>query len=399
MIPHDPLQNILGRVRSLDKVSLVSLVGRLARERQLFHGLLQTLREGVLLIDARGTIEYANDSASQMLGFDLREVGRAVLWKQVPDLARTFQFSRQGTLIVDSGMSRELELSYPERRVVRLYLMPYDEGEGESDGGVVARFAIILSDITREKDLTQQEIENERVQSILQLSAGVAHELGNPLNSLHIHLQLMERLLKKTRETTPTLEKLERSLEVCAGEVARLDSIITHFLSAVRPAPPDFSELDLVRVLEEALEFVGPEMEGAGVRVDVSVEGAVPIIQADSNQLKQVLFNLLKNARQAMKSGGTIKVVASHDDEFVYLRVADPGEGIPEEELPRVFQPYFTTKQGGHGLGMMIVERILRDHGGQVGIDSKKGVGTVVTLQFPQKHRRVRLLEGGSGGA
>ena len=75
--------------------------------------------------------------------------------------------------------------------------------------------------------------------------------------------------------------------------------------------------------------------------------------------------------------------------------VADPGEGISDDELPRVFQPYFSTKQGGHGLGMMIVERIMRDHGGQVGIDSKKGVGTVVTMQFPQKHRRVRLLEGG----
>lgn len=391
--PQDPLQNVLGRVRDLDKISLVSLVGRLARERRLFHGLLQTLREGVLVIDGGGVIEYANTAACAMLGFEAREVGRAVLWKQVPDLVRTLEFSRQGVLKVESGISRELELTYPERRVVRLYLMPFDEGDSET--GVVARYAVILSDITRDKDQTQEEIENERVQSILQLSAGVAHELGNPLNSLHIHLQLMERLLRKSRETTPTLERLQRSLEVCSGEVSRLDSIITHFLAAVRPTVPDFSDVDLIRILEESLEFLGPELEGSGVRVDVALDRTVPIVEADRNQLKQVLFNILKNARQAMKDGGTIRVAASSDDEFVYLRIADSGEGIAEEELPRVFQPYFSTKKGGHGLGMMIVERIMRDHGGQVGIDSKKGVGTVVTLQFPQKHRRIRLLEGG----
>jgi two-component system, sporulation sensor kinase E len=393
MIPRDPLQNILGRVPDLDKVSLVSLVGRLARERRLFHGLLQTLREGVLLIDAAGVIEYANSAARAMLGFDEKDVGRAVLWKQVPDLARTLKFTRTGTLVVESGISRELQLSYPESRTVRLYLMRFDEGEAGEEGGGVARHAVILSDITREKESTQQEIENQRVQSILQLSAGVAHELGNPLNSLHIHLQVMERQLRKAREASPALDKFRHSLEICSGEVSRLDSIITHFLAAVRPAHPDLSEVDLISVLEESLEFLAPEMESAGVRVDVSVDRTVPIVEADRNQLKQVLFNILKNARQAMRSGGTIKVAASSDDEFVFLRVADPGEGISDDELPRVFQPYFSTKQGGHGLGMMIVERIMRDHGGQVGIDSKKGVGTLVTLQFPQKHRRLRLLE------
>jgi two-component system, sporulation sensor kinase E len=395
MTPNDPLHTALDRVRDLDHISLVSLVGRLARERKRFHSLLQTLREGVLLIDASGTIEYANSSASAMLGFNPREVGTAVLWKQVPDLMRTLNFSRSGALLADSGLSRELELTYPEQRFVRLHLLPFDEDEeGEEDSGVVARYAVVLSDITREKTLTQKEIENERIQSILQLSAGVAHELGNPLNSLHIHLQLMERLLKKTREATPTLEKLTRSLEVCTGEVARLDSIITHFLAAVRPSEPNFSDTDLIGVLEDALEFLGPELESAGVRVDVTLDSTVPIVEADRNQIKQVFFNILKNARQAMKSGGAIRIAASSDDEFVFVRIGDEGEGIAEDELPRVFQPYFSTKAGGHGLGMMIVERIMRDHGGQVGIDSKKGVGTVVTLQFPQKHRRVRLLEG-----
>ncbi len=393
MIPEDPLQNVLGRIDDLDPRSLATLANRLARERKLYHRLFNTLREGILVINARGTIEYANVSSAVILGFELREVGKALLWRHVPDLARTLQFTRDGILIADAGISRELELSYPERRLVRLYLMPFD-AEEDADGSSIARFIVLLSDITTEKKQSQEELENERVQSILQLSAGVAHELGNPLNSLNIHLQLMERSLSKARMKTPLLEKLEQSIAICSSEVARLDSIITHFLSAVRPSDPDLSEVDLISVLEEAIGFVGHELESAGIRVDVSLDNTVPIVQADRNQLKQVYFNILKNARQAMKVGGVIKVVASSDDEFVYLRVGDTGEGIAEEDLPRVFQPYFSTKSGGHGLGMMIVERIMRDHGGQIGIDSKRGMGTVVTLQFPQKHRRVRLLEG-----
>ena len=94
-----------------------------------------------------------------------------------------------------------------------------------------------------------------------------------------------------------------------------------------------------------------------------------------------------------MEGGGTIKVRARSDDEFVFLQIGDSGSGIDKEYLSKVFQPYFSTKKDGHGLGMMIVQRIMRDHGGQIGIDSLSGTGTVVTLQFPQKHRRVRLLE------
>ena len=113
---------------------------------------------------------------------------------------------------------------------------------------------------------------------------------------------------------------------------------------------------------------------------------------ADRNQLKQVFFNIIKNAVEAMQPGGVLKIKTRTDDQSVYLLFGDTGSGIKQEDLVRLFQPYHTTKTGGHGLGMMIVQRIMREHGGQVGVESKEGVGTVVTLQFPQKNRRVRML-------
>jgi PAS domain S-box-containing protein len=385
----DPLDNLIERVDELDAANRANLIARLARERGLLNMVMNTIREGIIVVEASGRVEFANPSAREMLGYSERDFGTLSLWRAVPDLASSLKVTQKGYLVEEANVSRELELSYPQRRTVRLYLVPIEEKLKEAE---LARYAVILSDITQEQAQTRQEIENERIESILELAAGVAHELGNPLNSLNIHLQVMHRQLNKL-ESVKGMEKVKGSLEICAGEVERLDSIITHFLEAVRPRTPDLSDLDLITPLEESIEFLGPELEGASVQVDLELPASLPLVQGDRNQIKQVFFNIIKNARQAMKSGGSIRIKAFSDDEFAYIQIGDTGEGISQEDLRKVFQPYFSTKKDGHGLGMMIVERIMRDHGGQIGIDSRPGLGTLVTLQFPQKHRRIRLLK------
>lgn len=384
----DPLDSLLARIDELDDASRANLITRFARERRLMNTIVGTLREGVIVVESSGRIQYANPSSIEILGLADRDVHHANLWRTVPDLARTLKLSGKGHLQEVSHVTREIELTYPARRYIRLYIVPIEEFEDEVR---IDRYAVILSDISADRERNQQEIADERVNSILELAAGVAHELGNPLNSLTIHLQLMRRQLAKL-EDHPSLDRLERSLQVCAGEVERLDSIVTHFLGAVRPRQLDLQDLDLIVPLEESLEFLRPELESAGLRVDIELDTALPVVMADRDQIKQVFFNIIKNARQAMKAKGTIRIRAFSDDEFVYIQIGDTGEGISKDDLQRVFQPYFTTKKDGHGLGMMIVDRIMREHGGQIGIDSREGVGTLVTLHFPQKHRRVRML-------
>ncbi len=382
------LDRVLGRLDTLDSVNLANLVQRLARERGVFEEIFNTLQEGVLVVGDDGGIDYANASAQRLIGLGEDDLAGQTLWRLVPGLRN----SLGATLDDESGtgaapvVAREFELTYPEPRTVRLYMVPFRSAIGPK----VRRFAVILTDITKEKQTTEARIEDERTSSILLLAAGVAHELGNPLNSLTIHLQLVERKLKKLRGSKET-DSLADSVRICRDEVARLDGIISNFLEAIRPRPPDLADTDLTQVMAEVLRFQQNELENRGIAVEAETQ-PLPQVLADRNQLKQVFFNITKNAMEAMRPGGKLKIRSRVDDDSVFLLFADSGSGIKQEDLMRLFQPYHTTKAGGTGLGLMIAQRIMRDHGGQIGLESKEGVGTVVTLQFPRKDRRVRML-------
>jgi len=383
------LDKILGRIEELDSVNLGVLVQRLARERKMQETVFNTIHDGILVIDSDGVVQYANDAASSIIGLKDGDIGVTRLWKMVPDLAQSIdQKTVAGVRKAAPVLSREVELNYPEHRIVRLYMVPIDAQVGHDDSG---GYVIVISDITEDKVSMEEMIESERTSSIVRLAAGVAHELGNPLNSLTIHLQLIERKLKKLGLGDDG-KKLSESLEVCQGEVKRLDGIITHFLEAVRPQKPELNELDLVGLVDEVLRVQEAELRDRNLDVNVEVDSELPAILGDRGQIKQVFFNLIKNAMEAMEAGGQLRVVTRKDDDFVYVQFMDTGSGISDEDLSKVFQAYYTTKKEGHGLGMMIVQRIMREHGGHINLESRQDLGTVITLQFPQQHRRTRLL-------
>ena len=384
------LEKILGRIEDLDSVNLGILVQRLARERKMQETVFNTIQDGVIVIDSDGVVQYANDAALGLIGLKSNDIGVTRLWKMVPDLAKSIDRETvMGEKKSAPVLSREIELNYPDHRVVRLYMVPIDAQVGHDDSG---GYVIVLSDVTEERVSMEERLESERIDSIVRLAAGVAHELGNPLNSLTIHLQLIERKLKNLAKQ-PDATKLTESLQVCQGEVERLDGIITHFLKAIRPQKLELNELDLLGLVEDVLRVQEAELSNRKLKVKVEVNDDLPIILGDRDQIKQAFFNLIKNAMEAMQPSGSLRILARCDDDYVYLQFVDNGSGISEEDLSKVFQAYYTTKEEGHGLGMMIVERIMREHGGHINIESRKEAGTAITLQFPQQHRRTRLLE------
>ena len=370
---------LLGRADDLDPKNLAILARRLDRERNLMETVLDTLREGVLVLESDGRVAYANAAAASLVGISAEALAAGEAVRFPPDLATALELT-DGT----TAQTREMEVNYPETRILRVHLSLV---EGPSAGSSL-RVAVI-ADVSAERVQTEDRVESERIDSIMNLAAGVAHEIGNPLNAIGIHLQLLRRRLADLGSAGT---KVDESIDIVESEVRRLDGIVRNFLGAVRPAVPDLADTQLLEVVAGALALLKDQMAELGVRAVVEVSDELPLVLADHGQVKQALFNVIKNALEAMDRGGQITVRARSDDEWVVLEVADTGVGISADKLTRVFDAYYTTKADGNGLGLLIVLRILRAHGGRVDVASAPGKVTTVTLRFPQKHRRVRLL-------
>ena len=377
-------EKIIGNLDTADKTNIQALLQRMAKERSFFQMVFNAIKEGIVVIGSDLKIQYANPSAKTMIGLpdnyeeqNINRFFRDLDWNkmQAPD----------GSWIKSTRC--EVEILYPVRRLLLFYLVPLEEGGSDSA-------TIILHDITESRDKTEETIESEKMHMISLLAAGVAHEIGNPLNSLNIHLQLLKRMLDKGVSDKKEAEEL---LDVASSEVERLDKIINQFLEAVRSAKPNLVKLDIKPLIIETLTFLRHEIEAKNIDVKCSWVRTLPHLLGDDHQLKQAFYNLIKNAIQAMPDGGNLDIECRFDDDVVELCFIDTGKGIAHEDLPNVCEPYYTTKDDGSGLGMMVVERIIREHGAQLSIDSEPGKQTVVTIKLPRSTKKTRLLtDGGS---
>jgi len=404
------LDKVLDRIKRLDAEGVQTVVQRLARERSFLETLFNTIEDGVLVVDEKGRILYFNQAVARLIGLQpstegrhLNEILPEVHWEKIS------HFDAAGGQRV---IRHEFEVQYPRPRFIRLYAAPLD-GEAAGSAGV----ALILHDATEARQKAFEAIESERVQALTLLAASVAHEIGNPLNALHIHLQLMERELKKLRpiparaglaatagrprsqvltaeaDTTDVAQKLNQYLSVAKGEINRLDYIVTQFLQAIRPAPPQLTLGSLNDSVQKTLELLQPELDNRGIVVKTRFARHLPATPIDATQIRQALMNLIKNAMQAMTKGGTLTLQSGEGAEAVWVSVGDTGGGIPQEQINRIFEPFYTTKKKGTGLGLMIVQRIVRAHGGRIELESHVGRGTTFRIWLPLRERRPRLLE------
>lgn len=374
------LDRFIERVDSIDANSLQAYILHLSREKGFFETIFNAVEEGILVVDRTLKIRYHNQAAKELLGLpeDISKTRLSQFLQNVDWFRILEQDEEEWT-----RMSRqEIEIMYPKHRYIQFYLVPHDEDSSFA--------TVILRDVTESRQRTMDELETETSNYVSMLAGEVAHEIGNPLNSLYLNLQLLNKMFKPDEE--PDLEESRDMLKVCRDEVERLDNIINQFLHAIRPGESEMLDLDIRDVIIDTLTFMQTEIETKGISVKCNWPDILPKIYGDVSQLKQAFFNVLRNAVQAMPQGGKIAVNGFYNDDYVVLEFSDTGDGISADKLNRMFDPFKSFKKGGTGLGMMIIERVLRVHGAEMSVDTKEGEGTAIVIKFPRPGRRIRVL-------
>ena len=388
------VEKLIGRLGKIGPEDVQNYFLRLAQEKGFLETVFNSIQEGIIVTDSKGRITYLNDAACQLFGINADES----IGKRLDERVRGLDWN---ALSREAAFSRDLEIFYPTNRFINFYSVPLviersssaDKIDNDQFSGEKVGHAIILRDITENRRSEQQTIESERLNALTLLAAGVAHEIGNPLNSLNIHLQLIEREARKIDGAKGA--ELRDSLEVARAEVNRLDSIISQFLRAIRPTRPQLRPENVNAIVEEAVRFFAPEIKDRDIVVEQELRSDLPLLELDRDQMKQAFYNVIKNSFEAMKARGILRIRTDKDDSHVIVRFGDTGGGISPENLSHVFEPYFTTKRTGTGLGLLIVRRIVREHGGELSIESSEGKGLSVTIRLPHINRRVRMLEAG----
>ena len=340
---------------------LVESESDLAAVTARHESIVQSVASGLLTLDRKGRITFLNRAGEQMTGLALADVARQPAEAYFP----RFEHATRGEAILSSPSRGRRLLGYTS------FELRVSEGHGPET-------AVIFQDLTEMRAMEESVERSRRLVELGQVAAGLAHEVRNPLASISGCVELL-------RVAKGLSEEDQRVLGIVLRETGRLDQLLTRFLEFTRPAPPHARRVDLALVTAETLEVFARDPAASAVEIERAL--APTSLECDPDQIRQVLWNLLVNAAQAMRESGKgrrIRVAcAPLPDGGASLAVEDDGPGIPPADAARVFTPFFTTKANGTGLGLAVVQRIADAHGGSVSAGASPEGGARFALRLP----------------
>ena len=409
----------LSKLSKIDKQEIEGFLAHLVREKNFLEIIFNSMLDGIVVLRPNLQVMYTNNAALELLEINPR---RRIVGERISELCDNTQLQElvaRFAIRREQVVNREVESPGPPPRALAVSIIPLQGDPGRQSGSVI----IIIHDVTEARQHAEEKRRAERATTLATLSAGLAQEIKNPLNSLQIHAQLLEKALCSGARRKMDKARAQQSSQIVLEEIRRLSGVVDQFLSAVRPTRPFFQRASINAIVQRVAATMGPEADERGVRLLATLDHDIPFADFDPNQLAQALLNLVKNALESfgeVSKGGvkegsglpqarnrtwtdtqrgslagepTVEMRTELNGSDIFIHVIDNGPGMPEEDLKRIFEPYYTTKFSGTGLGLAIVSRIIEEHKGRMDVTSKPGQGTMISLVFPLEARPVRLLE------
>lgn len=332
--------------------------------------LISSMPLGIIAIGSGGEIKTCNASGLEMFGFNRNVVGR-----YYHDVVPEVFINEIEALISEKNAITEKELTISNlgtSKNLSIISVPIDSEENSGGRGTM----LLIQDLTTQKNLELEIRRNERHTALGKMAAGVAHELRNPLSSIKGLALILKSKFKQQSSGT-------EAAEILISEVERLDRSISELLDYSRPENLRMRDIQLVQPIKNAIRLIRSDAQAENIEIIEKYEDENRLVEGDQDKLTQLFLNLFLNSLQAMDNGGTITVSTKHGDGKTHIAVADTGQGIDEILREKIFDPYFTTKSDGTGLGLSLSAKIIEDHRGSVSIESLKGDGTTVTITLP----------------
>lgn len=382
------IERALEKFDKLGQEQLHALIYDLAAENDRMEAVLASLSDGILVADAENNLVMFNKGAERLVPLTGSEGYDGPIWKVISDVEIAV-FVEETLTNKESVRDREFTLDVGGmNRILSFTVTPFVRS------GHIQGTLIHVEDVSEKRSREARLRRVESLASLTTLAAGVAHEIKNPLGSIGIHMQLLQKLLRNPVNTL-TVEDAEHMrdyVDVVNEEVERLNRIVVDFLFAVRPMDVELIDQPLNPIVRELLDFVQFELAEANVEIVEELSDDLPLLRLDDKFVKQALLNLVKNAISAMPKGGTLTVSTERRGDEVMFRLSDTGVGMSEEIVNKIFQPYFTTKDFGSGIGLTVVYKVVKEHMGDISVVSHVGKGSSFTITFPVPQLETHLL-------